>query len=110
MPLSKPTTGIADCCARAARGQRSEGAAAAPPRRVMNARRFMQSIPDLILGRRGHAPDERRDNITPPNRGLWVTSRLEIGRNPAQLTTAYRFLTLVSRTRCSAKLLRSGAP
>jgi hypothetical protein len=32
---SKPTTGIADCCARAAIGH----AAAAPPSSVMNSRR-----------------------------------------------------------------------
>src|SRR5262249_44471853 len=35
-----PTTGIADCCARAASGQ----TAAAPPRSVMNSRRLMSDI------------------------------------------------------------------
>ena len=37
--LTTPTTGIADCCARAAVDQ-----AAAPPRSVMNSRRFKLSI------------------------------------------------------------------
>jgi hypothetical protein len=36
MPLSKLTTGIAGCCARAASGH----VAAAPPMSVMNSRRF----------------------------------------------------------------------
>jgi hypothetical protein len=36
--LTYPTTGIAGCCARAASGH-----AAAPPRSVMNSRRFTQS-------------------------------------------------------------------
>ncbi len=50
-----PTTGSAACCARAASGH----AAAAPPRSVMNSRRFMQSIPDrIILGRKCPAPVE----------------------------------------------------
>ena len=35
--MRKPTTGIAGCCALAANGQ----AAAAPPKSVMNSRRFM---------------------------------------------------------------------
>jgi hypothetical protein len=49
-----PTNGIAGCCARAAIGH----AAAAPPRSVMNWRRFMQSIPDRILGRKFPEPVE----------------------------------------------------
>jgi hypothetical protein len=36
MPLSKPITSIAGCCARAASGY----AAAAPPSSVMKSRRF----------------------------------------------------------------------
>ena len=36
--LTKPTTGIAGCCARAANGPRS----AAPPASVMNSRRFIR--------------------------------------------------------------------
>jgi hypothetical protein len=36
----KPTTGIAVCCARAASGH----AAAAPPRNVINSRRFTDSV------------------------------------------------------------------
>jgi hypothetical protein len=36
--MQNPTTGIAGCCARAASGH----AAAAPPSRVMNARRFIR--------------------------------------------------------------------
>jgi hypothetical protein len=39
---SHPTTGTDRGCARAANGQ----VAAAPPRSLMNWRRFMQSIPD----------------------------------------------------------------
>src|SRR6266567_8735574 len=38
--LRNPTTGIAGCCARAASGH---PAAAAPPRSVMNSRRFIRS-------------------------------------------------------------------
>jgi len=38
--LKKPTTGIADCCARAASGH----AAAAPHSSVMNSRRLMPDI------------------------------------------------------------------
>jgi hypothetical protein len=37
--LTKPTTGIADCCARAASGH----AAAEPPTSVMNSRRLTRS-------------------------------------------------------------------
>src|SRR5262245_66280816 len=40
---SKPTTGIAGCCATAASGQ----AAAAPPSSVMNSRRFMGGGPHV---------------------------------------------------------------
>jgi hypothetical protein len=36
-----PITGIAGCCARAASGQRSEGAAAATPSSDMKSRRLM---------------------------------------------------------------------
>jgi hypothetical protein len=39
MPLSKPITGSDGCCERAASGH-----AAAPPRSVMNSRRFMSSM------------------------------------------------------------------
>src|SRR5260370_7953170 len=35
------------CCARAAGGQRSEGATAAPPSSVITSRRFMPLIPGL---------------------------------------------------------------
>jgi len=73
------------CCARAESGQ-----TAAPPRSVMNSRRFMQSLRNLILGRKCHAPDDLRDNTTPLNRGLWATSRLEDSRNLALPTPASR--------------------
>jgi hypothetical protein len=46
-----PITGIAGCCARAASGQ----APAAPPRSVMNCRRFMcldEAVPDDHLVRK----------------------------------------------------------
>jgi hypothetical protein len=39
--LRKPIVGIAGCCARAARGQQAEDAAAAPPSSEMNSRRLM---------------------------------------------------------------------
>src|SRR5262249_36334651 len=41
--LTNPTTGIVDCCARAATGH----AAAAPPSSVMNSRRFTPTSPVL---------------------------------------------------------------
>src|SRR5262249_19840855 len=41
-PLRNPTTGIADCCARAASGH-----TAAPPSNVINARRFIWPLPRL---------------------------------------------------------------
>ena len=49
-PLSKPITGIAGCCARAASGH----AAAAPPRSVMNSRRCnrFKRIQGLTLSKR----------------------------------------------------------
>jgi hypothetical protein len=48
--LSQPTTGIDDCCARAASGQ----AATAPPINWMNSRRFMAS-PHLDTGADGNS-------------------------------------------------------
>ena len=44
--ITKPITGIAGCCARAASGH----AAAAPPSRVMNSRRFIRSPRRHALG------------------------------------------------------------
>ena len=41
LPCRQPTTGIADCCARAASGQ-----AAAPPTSVMNSRRLVMASLD----------------------------------------------------------------
>src|SRR2546422_2857282 len=40
-PCRKPTTGIAGCWARAASGQRNEGATTAPPTAVMKSRRLI---------------------------------------------------------------------
>src|SRR5262249_33149002 len=53
----KPITGIAGCCARAARGH----AAAAPPRSVMNARRLMEVLASGLAAARYHTvASERR--------------------------------------------------
>jgi hypothetical protein len=68
--LRNPTTGIVGCCARAASGH----AAAAPPKSVMNSRRFNWSksirtplaraeLQDIELARIGQRVTERFYNL-----------------------------------------------